>query len=166
MSNLEVNVTYSGGRKESIVVEMNRELWPRLRRAFAKIAVVLTSQVKRNLSGPSHTRSAGGAGNPFPGVVTGRLRGSATGKVTGSRDDLTTVVGLNTNYARIQEKGGTIIQTVTKRQQRFLAAVKGIYVKEGSQLRITVPARPSLLPAYEKQRPTIINLIKSSLVKG
>lgn len=118
-----------------------------IRGAMKDSARVLMNQIIDNLSGPARTNFPDTA-NPYPGRVSGDLAGSVNALFTDG--GYTTMVGPDERiapYARIHEEGGTVHQVVTPKQQRFLAAVKGIFVKVGQLLKIPIPARPYIAPA-------------------
>lgn len=65
--------------------------------------------MKKKLSGPSHTKSPGNS-NPYPGVVTGRLRASVNMQVSSAAGGLQLRVGPNVTYAPFLEFGTSRMQ--------------------------------------------------------
>lgn len=68
-------------------------------------------------------------------------------------------------YVAVQEHGARITQVVTRKQQRFLAAAKQIYVKVGSTLHIKVPARPVRPDLWGKKSKACIKAITNALTE-
>ena len=102
----DMTIRFADPRHKQGSIKLNRfskQAKPRLRAGIRDSAIILESQVKDNLSGPSHTRFPGN-GNPFPGVLTGRLRSSVNFVTTD--EGLTAMIGPNVVYARIHEFGG------------------------------------------------------------
>lgn len=73
--------------------------------------------------------------NQYPGVRSGNLRASVTSEQSAS--GLSVLVGPNTRYARIQEKGG----------------------KAGRGHKVTIPARPFVKPAWAQCRDKILDIM-------
>ena len=71
----------------------------KLHAAMAEALGILHMQVRLNLSGPSHTLFPGN-GNPFPGVITGRMRNSINAEIDTGDGYMIGKVGPNVNYAR------------------------------------------------------------------
>jgi len=78
---------------------------------------VLHSQIHTNLSGPSHTKFPGN-GNPYPGVLTGRMRNSINAKITSGSDWMKGVVGPNVKYARRQNDMRPFLKPAWKKQRK------------------------------------------------
>ena len=104
-----------------------------LKLAMRSAMSVLHSQIHRNLSGPSHVRFPGN-GNPFPGVLTGRMRNSINAKIRSGSDWIKGTVGPNVTYAAAHEFG------------------------HGH-----VPKRPYLTPAWKKQQKVVRKIIKDRI---
>ncbi len=71
--------------------------------AIRKGLSLIHGQIIRNISGPSHTRFPGN-GNPFPGVLTGRMKQSVHAKIKTRTDYIRGVTGPNTSYAAKQNE--------------------------------------------------------------
>ena len=94
-----------GDKSRSIILDKIRDGFnPRVRAAVHRAGLLIEGQIKRNLSGPSHTKNPDN-GNPFPGVVHGRLRASFNTQSAQS-GYIETRVGTNLDYAPIHEFGG------------------------------------------------------------
>lgn len=93
---------------------------------------LLHSQIHTNLSGPSHVRFPGN-GNPFPGVLSGRMRNSINAKITSGSDWIIGKVGPNVKYAVNHERG------------------------------LGVTKRPFLGPAWKKQQKNVRRVIKDRI---
>lgn len=138
---LDFTVTL-GTRVESLhVMQIGENIDRAIRRALTKAGAWVERQAKKNLSGPSHTRFPGN-GNPYPGVLTGRLRASVTSQV--GSDGMSVRIGPNTVYAAIQEFGGT--------------AGRG-----GSAV---IPARPYMWPAFEVNHDKIVDTLREEIMRG
>ena len=85
------------------VKRFSSKLIPTVKNIIKRSGFLLERQIKENLTGPSHTKFPGNP-NPFPGVVSGKLRSSITTKFEDG--ELTVIVGPNVEYARIHELGG------------------------------------------------------------
>lgn len=149
------------GRNQAVgsikIHNFTKDFKPNLVRGFNRAGVILQRQIQDHLTGPSASVDRS---RTTPGAITGRLRGSVKYKVT---QEPVLRVGPNTVYAAIQEFGGRIIQTVTAKQQRFLAAAKQIFVKVGSQLNIDIPPRPYVFTAWEKKKDRVVAEIQKSI---
>ena len=156
-----VEFTINLGRNQGVgsikIHNFTKQFKPNLVRGFARSGAILQRQIQEHLTGPSATVDKS---RTTPGIGTGRLRGSV--KYTVSQEPVLRV-GPNTVYAAIQEFGGRIIQIVTAKQQRFLAAAKSIFVKVGSQLNIDIPARPYVGTAWEKKKGKVVETIQKSI---
>lgn len=73
--------------------------------------------------------------------------------------------GLAGKYAPGLEFGNTIIQTVTPKQQRYLAAAKGIFVRAGQTLRITIPKYSYVQPTWDQRGHDAIDTISREIGK-
>lgn len=127
-----------------MLAELTATIKQRIRRGLMASGFILERQIKKNLSGPSHTRFPEN-GNPYPGVLSGTLKGSVSAKM--DADGMAVRIGpggLASPYAAIQEFGG----------------------KAGRNLATTIPARPYVRPAWEQQKDTIIAKIQAELVAG
>lgn len=67
--------------------------------------------------------------------------------------------GLAGKYAPGLEFGNEIVQTVTPKQQRYLAAAKGIFVRAGQTLRITIPRYSYVQPTWDQRGHDAIGII-------
>lgn len=104
MIQLKIKYKNKGHNQGSIRIRrFSKKLIPNIKRALVKVGSLLEAGIKRNLSGPSHTRHPGN-GNPYPGTLTGRLKGSVIFKM--SDGGLTVTTGPDTVYAAVQEFGG------------------------------------------------------------
>ncbi len=127
----EIRISFPGGEFRSPLVDkLGRNLTKQLKIAIRRIGVKLERQSKKNLSGPSHTRFPGNP-NPFPGVLTGRLRQSVTAQF--SDEGLTVRVGPDTVYARAQEYGMDTIPArpylgpaLTEKLEEIRADLRGV----------------------------------------
>lgn len=111
----------------SMTIKIDPKLWKstkdfkaRYRRRF-KLAMnqanaAVHGQVRRNLSGPSHTLFPGN-GNPFPGVLTGRMRNSIHSRIKIESDGITGITGPNVKYARRQNKLRPFMAPALQRQR-------------------------------------------------
>lgn len=103
-------VTITMTPKESRVLKRLPKKLPKLTHKGLKNAlIILTRQVKKNLSGPSPVRSPGN-GNPFPGVLSNTLRRSVGFQLRGSDKDLMGTVGPDVDYAHFLEFGTRFMQ--------------------------------------------------------
>ena len=101
MANITIDYADKRHHKGSIKLNKFAKQFPgKLQKAFKNIGIVLTGKVKRNLSGESHTKYPG-TSNPYPGVITGRLRASVNFRTYGgaSANRMGVEIGPNTNYA-------------------------------------------------------------------
>lgn len=133
-----------------------------LEKGFGKSGALLKSQIQRHLTGPS---SSVDPSRRFPGVVTGRLRGSVTFRVLKRLRQIGLRVGPNVVYAAIQEFGGSITQVVTQKQRMFLGLSKGIWVTAGSTLHIRIPKRPYVWPAWEKKKKSVVKIMQDAIMR-
>lgn len=77
----------------------------RFKLAMFRALSILHGQVRRNLSGPSHTRFPGN-GNPFPGTLSSRLKNSVHIRpIQMAADGMIGITGPNVKYARAHEFG-------------------------------------------------------------
>jgi phage gpG-like protein len=106
----------------------------RAKKALHRAGLLIEGQTKKNLSGKRTP------GNPYPGWVTSRLRGSVT--TVPSSDGMVVAVGPHTVYARIHEYGG----------------------QTGRGGRTTIPARPYLGPAWKQKRSEIIKIMTKAMI--
>lgn len=99
----------------SLKVHMDKKQWDSIEsylktnRKHMKLAIrkglaVLHTQIRENLSGPSHTLFPDN-GNPFPGTLTGRMKNSINAKIVSGRDFIIGKVGPNVDYAVKHEYG-------------------------------------------------------------
>lgn len=102
------------------------------------------------------------AGKGRPGLVvrTGNLRRSVNYRVSHEAGGFVLRVGPNTIYASIHEFGGRI--GVTDKMRRFLAAVKGIYLRKSTSF-ITIPARPYVWPSYRENERRVLGEIQEAI---
>jgi len=159
MVEFSINLGRNQGVGSIKIHNFTKDFKPNLVRGFKRSGVILQRQIQDHLTGPSATIDKG---RTTPGAITGRLRGSVKYHVSQAP---VLRVGPNTVYAAIQEFGGRIIQTVTARQQKFLAAAKSIFVKIGSQLNIDIPPRPYVRTAWEKKKDKVIETIQKSIAE-
>lgn len=136
-----------------------------LRTAVKRSAFRVESRVKRNLSGPSHSRFPGNS-NPYPGVGPeggGTLRRSVT-TLIGDRGLSATVGpgGLASSYAEIQERGGVITQTLDH-NRTFMIRGSWVTIAAGRTLTIRIPARPYMRPSLEQTREAIIGEFEDAI---
>lgn len=138
-----------------------------LKRALARGGSVLERQIKRHLTGPSHSIKGRGRGstssNPYPGIVSNTLRRSVRFQLTTGGKGVK--IGPNTRYAAIHEFGGTIRQKVTAKQRWFLGLNKGIWLAVGSALNIKIPPRPYVKPAWKKKGKSTIRVVQAEIMK-
>lgn len=76
----QLTITYGDKRHNAGSIKLNAfsaKMKVNLVRALRDVGASFSKDIKRNLSGPSHTKFPGN-GNPFPGVVSGTLRRSVT----------------------------------------------------------------------------------------
>jgi phage gpG-like protein len=110
--------------RESFKSNMTDAMWRALN--------ALHTRIRLNLSGPSHTKFPGN-GNPFPGVVTGRLRNSVTAQLSSYGTEFRGIVGPDVWYAVNHELG------------------RG------------VPMRPYLAPAFRKERQYVRRVLEMAI---
>ena len=100
---MEVTISMGGAAKGSRKLKNFKQALPRqTRRGFQKAGSIFERDMKQKLSGPSHTRNPG-SGNPFPGVVTGRLRSGVNTQIDQTSGGLQLRVGPNVSYAPFLE---------------------------------------------------------------
>lgn len=80
------------------VTKWSKAYRQKMNAAMRRALAVLHGRVTLNLSGPSHVLFPGN-GNPFPGVISGRMRGSISAKVYNRIKTIRGVVGPNVHYA-------------------------------------------------------------------
>ena len=100
---------YADPRDKQGSIKLNRysrQAIPNVVLAILDSGALLESTIKQKLGGPSHVRFPGN-GNPYPGVMTGRLRSSVNFQT--SDKGLTVVVGPDNVKARAQESGTSTI---------------------------------------------------------
>ena len=97
----------------------------KLHAAMTESLALLHMRIRLNLSGPSHTLFPGN-GNPFPGVITGRMRNSINAEIKTGDGYMIGRVGPNVNYARKHEFGEGV------KRRPFL---KPAFVKHHMQIR-------------------------------
>ena len=73
--------------------------------------------------------------------------------------------GLAGKYAAGLEFGNEIVQTVTPKQQRYLAAAKGIFVRAGQTLRITIPPYPYVQPAWDQRGHDAVAIVSREIME-
>ena len=104
----ELTITYGDQAHKAGSVKVNAftdKMKSNLRRALVKVGSAFSKDIKKNLSGPSHTKFPGN-GNPFPGVVSGTLRRSVTYQlIDGNMGVKIGPGGLAEPYAAVQEFG-------------------------------------------------------------
>jgi len=138
-----MSVSIGGDKRGSIILpRILGGMKPAIRRALIKSGAQLEGQIKKHLSGPSHTLFPGNA-NPFPGVYHGKLRSSITHRVVKGGTGLIVGPGRSVKYARIHEVGGDA----------------------GRGGRTQIPARPYIKPAWQKLRKTVIRNIKMAILR-
>lgn len=100
---MSVDISVTGLQNASIRFERAALALPsEIKRAVRRSGLIAERKMKRNLSGPSHTKFPGN-GNPYPGVVTNRLRASVTSQTTES--GFVAEIGPNVEYAPYLEFG-------------------------------------------------------------
>lgn len=160
---MKISMTLGRHDKGSIKLKnFGNALPANLKRGFARSGILLASQIKRFITGPSVTIDRS---RRFVGSVTGRLRGSVTFEVLSSFKTIGLRVGPNVEYAAIHEFGGTIHQVVTAKQRMFLGLNKGIWLKVGHRLTIKIPARPYVWPAWIKKKREVFILLQNAIYK-
>lgn len=179
---LTLHVGYGGGYAGSIIINRLANEFPRrVERALMDSGGVLVAQVRKNLSGPSHSKPSikgpggafisnkeAGVANLYPGRVSGNLS-KANMTWRGNGVNRTVIVGpggLAKVYARIQEMGGVTHPMVTPKSQRYLAAAKGIFVKVGQVLNVRIPARPYMKPAWNQCVNKVLEIFRLRLTEG
>lgn len=101
---VEITIATPSGQAKSVILEkITAGFESRIKRAIINVGAIFERQIKKNLSGPSHTRFPG-VSNPFPGVLTGTLRRSVTSQTFDQ--GFAVRIGPNTEYAAIHEFGG------------------------------------------------------------
>lgn len=148
---VEIKVDY-GGKSQSILVDMAATMRPRIANGLHRAGLRVEAQAKRNLSGRRNP------GNPYPGVVTGRLRTSMTTRM--DADGMAVRVGTNLVYAAIHEFGGQI--AVTPKMRAFLHT-KNMHLRNATQF-INIPARPYLGPSFDQSREDVIRIIAKAVM--
>lgn len=136
----EITVTFPGG--ELKVVKFDKAYAINVRKALHRMGAQLERHIKKNLSGESHSRFPGTA-NPYPGVLTGRLRSSVNYKVSGAVDSMEMAVGPNTVYAAIQEYGGNAGRNRTTR----------------------IPGRPYVGPAWSNNADSLLDDFQATIME-
>ena len=137
---LNVKTTINNGGK-SQVREFANVIPSRLKTGLYKAGLLVESDAKKKLSGPSNTKVKGS--NPFPGVVTGNLRRSVTTDCQATR----VVIGpggLAERYAAIQEFGGMA----------------------GRNRLVKIPARPYMSKALETVHDKAIDIMFAEFSKA
>ena len=129
-----------------------------LTKGLYEAGLILKGDIKQKLSGPGHTRNPG-TGNPYPGVLTNRLRGHIGSRMIGAD---TVSVGTNVIYAPVHEFGTTM--TVTPRQRRYLHWSGKIHLKAATTT-IHIPKRPFMKPAFEDKKDDVIRVIQKEIYK-
>lgn len=174
----KLTVTHGPGAKAGGIVlkRLDDKFWPRLAKGFTGAGQLLVAQIRQNLSGPGRRQIAWlskrqerkFAQRPpqsrlhdYPGVVSGKLRRSVKFKIQGSGQGMSLVVGPHVVYAAIHEFGGKI--DVSAKMRGFLHA-HGFHLSK-RKTQITIPARPYVWPAYEKQRREIVRVIGRELIR-
>lgn len=136
----ELKIQFGDKRHEAGSIKLNKfrlALDSNADAAFREIGVLFTRDIKKRLSGQSHTRFPGN-GNPYPGVLTGRLRRSVFYKKLTSFGEWGVEIGPNVEYAAIHEFGGN--------------AGRGGSAK--------IPARPYMQPSFEDNKAEALNILK------
>jgi hypothetical protein len=104
MPDIQIRFAKKGHERGSIRIrKFSANLAPRVRKGISDAARILELRIKENLSGPSHTQNPG-TSNPYPGVVSGNLRGSVTSVF--EDQGFTAIIGpggLASAYAAAQE---------------------------------------------------------------
>ncbi len=134
---IDIGVSVSG----SLNFPQGQEIAGAIRRGMTKIALTVANQATQNADG-----------RPGPNIVTGRLRSSITGQVSG--DGFSAVIGSNVEYAPRIEMGyhgpeGVKAHTRTIRQA-FGRPIAPRDVQVSAFTRnANAPAYPFLRPAVE-----------------
>ena len=132
-------MSISLGKKKAGVLKIenfNARKKGNLRRGLGEAGVMLETQIKRNLSGPSHSRFPGN-GNPFPGVVSGVLRSSVRHKVLDNGMALVVGPGAESRkYSKVHELGHN-----------------------------KIPKRPYIRPAWDKLSKKVFKVISNRILE-
>jgi hypothetical protein len=124
-------------KKAERVAKFGNNMRPNLRRGIQRAATMLQGHIKQLLSGQSHTRVPGNP-NPYPGVLSNRLRSSVT--VDMGRDGRSAKVGPNMVYGPALEFG----------HPRWKSGVR----------------YPFMGPAQKQKGGDVIKIIDDELLKG
>ena len=139
---------------ESRVARFNNFLAGTMPRAKAGLIWAGLEVKRRQMLLLSGTRTPS---NPYPAVGMGTYRASI--ESTPSADGMINSIGATVRYDRIQQLGGRI--AVTDRMRRVLHW-KGIHLKATTSF-ITIPARPTSVPAWKKSRAKVIDIMRKAV---
>lgn len=95
---VSLSIEWNAGRVLNKLTQVDRNMGVRMSKAFSRIGSITTRDMKKKLSGESHTLHPN-TSNPYPGVVTGRLRSSVHFEQSGSGIRTSVRIGPDTNYA-------------------------------------------------------------------
>ena len=162
MAELSITLKGSGTQKPPILLRrFSERMKPQLQKGLRQAGSHLTRTMKDYVGGAGFShKGGGGRTSPYPGIVSGRLRSSIRFELIGGGWGMQT--GPNVKYAPFVHDGWT--QTVSRKQQRFLAAAKGIFVRIGSTLRS--PPRPFVADAWKFQGRRALDMIQKTLMKA
>jgi hypothetical protein len=124
-------------KKSKVIGRLTQKMVPNLKRGLLAAGIMIETKVVKLLSGPSHVRNPG-VSNPYPGVLTNRLRASVN--VQKMDGGMTVVIGPNTVYARALEYG----------HPNWPAGVK----------------YPYMAPAWEQEGKKAIDRLQRELMRG
>lgn len=136
MAQLEISLTQSGFISDWLLFSDKRMV-----SGLRKIGYILERQIKKNLSGESHTKNPD-TSNPFPGVLNGTLRRAITSAVDSAELSVQTGPGGKVPYAAIHEFGG----------------------KAGRHHTTMIPARPYIAPAWEAKKTEAVDAFRRALL--
>lgn len=162
MAELSITLKGSGGQKPPILLRrFSERMKPQLQKGLRQAGSHLTRTMKGFVGGAGFShKGGGGRASPYPGIVSGRLRSSIRFEIIDGGWGMR--VGPDVKYAPYLEYGWT--QTVSRKQQRFLAAAKGIFVRIGSTLRS--PPRPFVGDTWKFQGRRALDLIQKRLMEA
>ena len=100
-----ISIKFPDGKQGSLKLKrLTKNARKAIKQGLTEGGVLVEDRIKLNLSGKSHVRFPGN-GNPFPGVLSGGLRGKVFSKVTDKPGKLYVEIGSNKVYARTHELG-------------------------------------------------------------
>lgn len=135
---IEIQIGNPSGVMRSVILDkISTGFEARIKQAMIRVGAIFERQIKKNLSGPSHTRFPG-ASNPFPGVLTGTLRRSVTSQAFDQ--GFAVRIGPNTEYAAIHEFGG----------------------RAGRGGSAQIPPRPYMKPAFDDKVEEAVDQIEKA----